>query len=143
MPEPHLPPAGDARRDEPEEHEHLHQRHDAVSRPGEDGRPGEQEHRVHREDQVQEREDVVPDVGLRPAVADRVEAAFVAEHLLPGGPVRAHQPVGSVAHRHEADSEREQQPDQGVGPQVLVQGDIPSLGGEGAAGPPAPFHDEA
>lgn len=44
--------------------------------------PGEDEHCFNIEDDEQQREDVVANLALRPTFTDRINAAFVGEHLL-------------------------------------------------------------
>ena len=53
-------------------------------------RPREDEHRFDVEDHEQQGEDVVPDLALRPSVADRIDAGFVRRELVLAGPMRPH-----------------------------------------------------
>src|SRR6266498_1089440 len=65
-----------------DEHEDGHLHDCLVAQALEDGGPGEQEHALHVEDHEQEGVDVVTDLGLRPPLADRVDAALVGGQLL-------------------------------------------------------------
>src|SRR4051812_26324991 len=54
-------------------------------------RPREDEHGLDVEDDEQQREDVVPDLALRPTFADRIDATLVGRQLLRGRFVRPHE----------------------------------------------------
>ena len=87
----------------------------------EDGRPREQEHRLDGEHHVEEREDVVADLGLHPVAADRVDTGLVRRQLLEGRLVRAQQPVGPDRGRQEGTAHEDHQPHHGVGTEVAAQ----------------------
>jgi hypothetical protein len=88
-------------RQDAEEGAHLGDRGPAEL--ADDGGPREEEHRVDREEHVEECVQVVADLGLRPAAPDRVDAALVGGELLSGRGVRAQQPVGRQRRDDEED----------------------------------------
>src|SRR5690606_23766449 len=69
-------------REHADEDRHLHHDHHDEAGVGEDHRPREQEHRLHGEEHIQVRVDVVPDLRLRPVAADRIQTALVRRRLL-------------------------------------------------------------
>jgi hypothetical protein len=108
--------------DDAEEDAHLDQR-----RPAElphHGDPREEVDRVHREHDVEERVQVVPHLGLRPAGADRVDAALVRRQLLAGGDVGPQQPVDRHAGDEHQDPGQRDDTDDGV---RLVPGHLRTL----------------
>src|SRR3989441_6403225 len=108
------PGVGQAQGEDPDEDDHLDERGGADLE--EDHGPGEEEDRLDVEDHEQEAEEVVTDLGLRPASADGVDAALVGKVLLRAGYLRTDQLVEA---ERAGDEQQESACEEGQG-QVLA-----------------------
>src|SRR5689334_12327870 len=82
--DPLAPGVEDAERQDGDEDAHLRDGQTAETGTIEDQRPWEEKYGFNGEKYIEVRVDVVPDLGLRPVAADRVDAALVRDPLSRG-----------------------------------------------------------
>src|SRR5262245_43541220 len=117
-PEDALPPGVDqAEQEHADEHAHLDEAGAGVAL--ELRGPREDEDSLDVEQDEEKRKDVVPDLALRPAIADRIDAALIGDVLLRKRPGGAKQASEGEQESHQADGRSHEDGDREVAPQEL------------------------